>query len=416
VLCGGSEVEQQAAMMGQPRAAWRGALFDEILPAAVAARVPEVPWVENSPTGGTLPFSTSEGVTHYYGVGAYLRPLEDARRAGVRFTSECLAFANVPVQSTVDALLGEGEVAPHHPRWKARVPRDAGTSWDFDDVREHYLGLIYRVDPVALRRVDGQRWLDLSRAVTGEVMAATFAEWRRSGSTCKGALVWTLQDLWPGAGWGVIDATGKPKPAYWFLRRALQPRALTTTDEGLDGLRLCVHNDVAEPLRGEVQLALYRNGEVPVARGARAVEAPARGDLSIAGDSLFDGFHDLAYAYRFGPPGHDLAVASLRDEGGRLLAQAFHFPLGQPHERRDDIGLEARVVRAAAGWELRARSRRFAQSIELEVEGAEPDDDWFHLEPGVERSISLRGATAQPRVRLQALNAFESVRAVVEAP
>ena len=71
-----------------------------------------------------------------------------------------------------------------------------------------------------LRREDPVRYLDFSRAVTAEVTEATYAEWRRPGSTCAGALVWTLQDLLPGPGWGVIDSTGLPKPVWHGMRRA----------------------------------------------------------------------------------------------------------------------------------------------------------------------------------------------------
>ncbi len=81
-----SEIYQQAAMLGLPpeflgRAADRG-----VIPAICLERMrPDVPYVPNSPFGGAMPFSPNAGVTHYYGVGAYMRPLDDARRAEVRF-------------------------------------------------------------------------------------------------------------------------------------------------------------------------------------------------------------------------------------------------------------------------------------------------------------------------------------------
>src|SRR6185369_5545532 len=101
------------------------------------------------------------------------------------------------------------------------VPRDAGTGWDFDDGRDHYLRELFGVDPGELRRFDHERYLELSRAVSGEAMAAVFGEWRRAGSPCGGGLVLWLRDLVPGAGWGLVDAAGEPKRALRQLRPAL---------------------------------------------------------------------------------------------------------------------------------------------------------------------------------------------------
>src|SRR5690606_32967515 len=96
VLCGGRESYRQGAMMGLPEATWRGPLTEEILPGIAGRLCPDIPYVPNSPCNGALPFISNEGVSHYYGVSAYCRPLDDARRAKVRFATECLAFSNVP--------------------------------------------------------------------------------------------------------------------------------------------------------------------------------------------------------------------------------------------------------------------------------------------------------------------------------
>ena len=153
LFCGNSEVEQQAAMLGLPRDAWRspavlrGVAGDlRALASGRAVRALDAQW-----RGAAV--SCRRGITHYYGVGAYLRPVADARRAGVRFTAECLGFANVPRRRGRPPM-EEDAPAMHHPRWKGRIPRDPGAGWDFEDVRDHYLRHLFGVDPVRLRSAD----------------------------------------------------------------------------------------------------------------------------------------------------------------------------------------------------------------------------------------------------------------------
>lgn len=387
VLCGGSEVYQQGAMLGLPERTWKSSFYEETLPVLAAQGRPDVPYVANSPCGGAMPFSPNEGVTHYYGVGAYCRPLKDARRAEVRFAAESLAFAHVPQQATLDAHL---PVAPvHDPRWKARVPRDRGASWDFEDIRDHYLQDLYRLDPARLRREDPTRYLDLSRAVTGEVVTETYAEWRRVASTCKGALVWTLQDLAPGPGWGVIASTGEPKPVWYALKRAFRPVQVNLTDEGTNGLDIHVLNETALDLDLVVELTCLRDGRQPVVSGRRSLTAPARGSLRIPATDLFGAFFDTTYAFRFGPPSHDVTVARLIEpETGRLVAEAHHFPLGRD-KAMHDAAVEAVVEEENGRWFVGLSTPVFAQSVHFEVEGYRPEDDWFHLAPGASRCIAL---------------------------
>ncbi len=387
VLCGGSEMYQQGAMLGLSEQFWKGPLTEEILPAHVQRLRPDVAYVPNSPFGGALPFVPNEKVGHYYGVGAYCRPLEDARRADLRFAGECLAFANVPQQRTLDKYLPAKPV--HDPQWKARVPRDRGASWDFEDVRDHYLKLLYEVEPSTLRREDGERYLDLSRAVSAEVMEATFAEWRRSGSSCQGALVWTLQDLLPGPGWGVIDATGEPKAAWYGLKRAFRPLQITLLDEGTNGLDIHLINESPDDVDAVVEIACLRDGLQPVVTGRRALNLASRGKQKIAATDLFGAFFDTTYAYRFGPPSHDVTVARLIDQQtGTLLADAFHFPTGRKAAMHPAT-LHAEVSREGARWIAHLTTDRFAQSVHIEAEGFRPAEDWFHLPTGEGRRIEL---------------------------
>src|SRR5262249_35594260 len=155
-----------------------------------------------------------------------------------------------------------------------------------------------------------------------------FAEWRRPGSSCRGALVWFLRDLECGAGWGLIGADGVPKAAYYYLRRALQPCALSLSDEGCNGLYLHAVNETALPIPGGLERRLFKDaGHCTEVAGDALTLAP-RSSQSWPAAAWFAGFRDLSYAFRFGPPDTRVVVARFAEARGATLAEAFHFPAG----------------------------------------------------------------------------------------
>jgi beta-mannosidase len=408
VLCGNSEIELSVAALGMPRELWQSPLFYEHIPKLAAELAPEVPYVSSSATGGALPFHTDHGPSHYYGVGAYMRPLDDARRAYVRFAAECLGFANVPRRETIERFLRDLEVPTHHPRWKERVPRDRGAGWDFDDVCDHYVRSLFGAEAAEARYVDPEHYLDLSRAAVCTAMEAAFSEWRSARSTTGGALVWFLKDFWPGAGWGVIDAYGLPKAAYHALARVCAPVALLCTDEGLNGVALHVINEREQSLEVELTVRLYRGGEVQVAEAKKPFALGPRSVECVPVDGMLERFLDSSYAYRFGPPQHDLLVATLK-AGDDVLARAVHEPLGRARPRELDLGLAGYLtIRDDQPFAV-VRTRRFAQRVSIEVDDHLPRDDFFHLSPGEERWVELSPAAPKKgglRGRISALNSL----------
>jgi beta-mannosidase len=422
VLCGSSEVAQQVAMLGLDPALANGPLYAELLPSVVARAGVDAPYIPSTPCGGALPFMPDRGVANYYGVGAYLRPLSDARLSEVKFAAECLAFANVPDEPALEAMRAPGGLAVNDPRWKAGVPRDAGAGWDFEDVRDHYLRLLFGADPTALRSVDQDRYLELSRHVSGEVMAEVFGEWRRLGSPCAGGLVLWLKDLLPGCGWGLLDHR-EPKVAYHLLRRALAPVAVWSTDEGLRGISAHVANDGPRSLRATLRVALYRDEEVRVQAATRELELAPRSQTTVGVEDLVGRFVDAAWAYRFGPPAQDLIVLSLEqdaDDGVRVLSQACRFPAGRPIARQSaaQLGLSARVTMSGSEARLIVDSTRFAYGVRPRLSGFAPVEDVFFVEPGSRRVIPLMplGHDQPNPGSLTALNLSGRVPIAVQIP
>ena len=234
VLCGNSEVEQQAAMFGTDRERWSPPLFHDDAGRDVSRRCDPT-----CRTGRRAPTAARSRTRRSPAPVPTTASAPTGARSTTRAAPKCAsppsasAFANVPETGTLALLPGGLATRTQHPAWKARAPRDLGAGWDFDDVRDHYLAR-------AVRRRSGRAAQRRSRSLPGARAgrerrcdgAAPSANGAAPRPPATAALVWLLRDLWPGAGWGLIDATGRPKAAWHLLRRALQPVSIALEQRG----------------------------------------------------------------------------------------------------------------------------------------------------------------------------------------
>jgi beta-mannosidase len=409
IAAGSSETYQQGAMLGLAPERYRSELLESVVPEVLGEIIPDVPYVPSTPSGGDPPFRCDTGVAHYFGVGAYLRPLEDARLADVRFASECLSFGTPPERETVSQIYGTAAVVGHDPRWKLAVAHDAGTSWDFEDVRDHYVRLLFGVDPLVIRYEDPELALDLGRAAVVHVMETVLGGWRRSGSRCAGALVLAWNDLWPGAGWGVVDALGTPKAPYHALRRAFAPCTVRLCDLGLNGLATDIYNDGPDVLQATLRVAVYdlRGGEME--SGEREIELGPHAAVSLGAGDVLGGFWDLTAAYRFSPREQDAVLATLTGPDGRRLGRALHLPGGPARSRTAAPRLSAIARPGAEGWTLEVSASELATFVALDLPGMKASDSWCHIAPGETLEIALTGG-GPPEGSVRALNCLSPAR------
>jgi beta-mannosidase len=140
----------------------------------------------------------------------------------------------------------------------------------------------------------------------------------------------------------------------------------------------------------------------------------ANQSLSLQADALVGHFADTAYAYRFGPPQHDVAVARLKNDAGETLAEDFHFPHGLNLPMQRAGALTAQALRLDDGSvEVTLESAALVQSLHVECAGYAADDLHFHLAPQTRRTLRVRPLdAAAPRkfkAHLGALNLRETV-------
>lgn len=379
-VCGGTETEQQPTLMGVAAQNMHMTAVHDLLPRVATEVLPCAPHVVSSPSGGPRPVSIAEGFSHYFGVGAYLRPLDDARSARVAFASEALAFAIPPERATVRTDHPAGITDVRDVSWRDGVPSDRGVEWGFDDVTDHYVTALFgttRAD------VEADRWLDLERAAVADALTSTLAVWRSPASPTGGAFVLSHADLRSGPGWGLLDHRGEPKAPLLALGDTLAPTALLLVDHGLDGLWLDVVHDGPGALDATLRLAVFAAGERPTDTAELAVQGPTRLHVETA----LGGFRDLTYAWRFGERYYRALHAELVDASGAVLATTTRL-LAPPTTEPGDPGLRAEVVeRTGTTLVVRVTAETLAEFVHLDAPGWRPTSGWFHLAPGQVREI-----------------------------
>jgi beta-mannosidase len=135
--------------------------------------------------------------------------------------------------------------------------------------------------------------------------------------------------------------------------------------------------------------------------------------------ALFEGFRDIGYSYRYGPPAYDVVVARLGDGAGRVVSEVVVLPAGLDRPLESDIGLEATAQVGADGrWSVSVTTRRLAQWVVIEVPGFTPSDSWFHLAPGASHTVPLTpdgpDDDGRPAGLVRAVNAQATARIALD--
>ena len=411
LLAGNSEVAQQAAMMGIAIDSIHHIIFDDVIKNICAQYAPNVPYVSSSPSSNaqSMPFHTGNGTSHYYGVGGYKRNYEDARLFKGQFIAECLAFSHVPENASLLTFYDNALIPPHHPRWKAGVPRDNGAGWDFADISDFYVAQLFGINVVQLRATHPTRYLDYCRAMSCDIVERTLNILRANAQQGRVAIVWLLHDLKPGAGWGYIDSLGVPKSAFYGLARASQTTTCLFVDEGLEGLALYVAHDGADHQVCQLEIALIAADGSIVQKQIKPYQLTGRATQRVSIDAFLGRFVDSSYAYRFGPRSFVACVAKLTDLQGNVISQkVFIEPeLTQLMATKTNIVASCHLQNSG-DYLLNLSATQPVYFAVIDVPNVILSDNYLHIMPGYDVQITVK-TNQKPVGRVRAFNSTNSI-------
>jgi beta-mannosidase len=365
------------------------ALFTDVLPEVCARLDGTRPYRRSTPFGGSRPNSPTEGTQHYYTVGL---GVDDEGRfdfhwdrfgpegyaaAPGRFVAEFGAYVGVPEPEAIDEYLSVGERRVDSASWRLHLPRIGHWPVTFQQIVDYQLTHLLGVLPQAL---DWEAYQAHARLVQGEALRIGFEAFRRNKPTTSGALMWSLNGVWPAADWAIVDHRTVAKPAYWFTKRALAP-TLVSLDRSTDGVDAWVVHDGLDQLDGLLRLEY---GDLATGRMWES-EASVSIDPEVPLLASRVAWSGLPIP----PSGQSYVAASLWLDGTclsravtpRRSIRSVHLPRATLHAELVDTSRSVARVRISTDV--------FAFAVRLACYGATFSDNYFHMTPGEDREIDI---------------------------
>ncbi|WP_213655607.1 glycoside hydrolase family 2 protein [Paenibacillus vini] len=262
-----------------------------------------------------------------------------------------------------------------------------------------------------------EEYMNFSMLTQAEGLKYGIEHFRRNRHRNSGALVWQLNDSWPGTSWSMIDYELLPKASYYYAKTFFHPLLVSLEHEPGEDLNIWVVNDSLDTLKGEVRVKVSRletkefvdvdvdaNGTDTWIAAVFPVEVAPLSALRIGSLSEAEALKDAA-------PEEVLV---------ELIADGFAAPANRYYLRAPkDISLPSAVLEVRTDEEggsvtvkaVGSGAARFVK-LELPLGRVRYSDNYFDLLPGESRTVYVTHPDGAPlpwsALRVRAIN-VESV-------
>jgi beta-mannosidase len=349
------------------------AIYEKLLPEVCRHLDPTRFYWPGSPYGGKNSFDPTTGDRHTWEIWhGPMAPYQQYYKYEGRFVSE-FGMQSYPSLVCLESVLPETERFPqsrtvvHHNR--AFTP---GLGPDGHRRMSVYLADNLR-DPVTL-----SGYVYATQFVQGEAMRYAYSWFRRRwGVSGKrgvgGALVWQLNDCWPVTSWAIVDSFGIPKPAYYTIKRELEPvtLGLWRTENVCE---IWVTNSEEGLRTGTLELRAYDFEGKEIAHEKRQVTVNPNSTTELGNWAVFDG-----------SSGKDAMVISarlMRETSVISRATLWNEPFKHYNIPNPDLHVEA-----VSQTQLKLSVRKPAKGVWL---NAACDDNFFDLMPGDDITVGVQ--------------------------
>jgi beta-mannosidase len=340
-------------------------LYDELLPAVVAAEDPDRPYWPGSPWGTEDdPSGDGTGDCHYWNVWHGEGDWVHYTKCTARFVSE-FGFAGPPDLLTLEESLDPGDLGVDTPgmRWHDKTSKGYET----------YLGYIGLHYPAPTTLPDLVYYGQLNQA---DAMRFGIEHFRRLRPHTMGTLVWQLNDCWPVQSWAWIDHRLRPKAVWYAAKRFYAPLLLSLWRDG-DQVHAHLVNDGGEGRDGELEVRVVdHDGRVLWSTTTDASVGPG-GSVEVLAVDL---------------PPEALSASSHAVVHATFAGVESTLLLCEPKDLRLPVAqVSINATPTDDGARLRLAAPTLALSLVLSLEGTDArwSDNVLHLLPGEPREVTV---------------------------
>ncbi|KAJ5484650.1 Glycoside hydrolase family 2 N-terminal [Penicillium expansum] len=251
-----------------------------------------------------------------------------------------------------------------------------------------------------------ETYIYLTQVVQAETMMFGYRGWRRQWGDerhCGGALLWQLNDCWPTISWAIVDYFLKPKPAYYAVKRVLNPIAVGVRREHHDWsvahaqppktskYELWIASNQPESVQGSVELRFLS------VNTGRDIRAPiVRENITIAANGTTDIITDGVLDHIAEPEPHVLA-ARLWVEN-QVVARDVDWPQPLKYLNLSERHVEVKKQTGKSGETVLVISARKPVKCLVfeEQEGVQLEDNAIDIVPGDEQTVRVTGLGSEP--------------------
>ncbi|KAM0792192.1 hypothetical protein ACM66B_004889 [Microbotryomycetes sp. NB124-2] len=196
-------------------------IYEHVLPKVVTT-LTDVYYQPGSPWGGKSSSDPTVGDIHQWNVWhGSQEPFQEFDRLAGRFVSE-FGMLSLPDSRTITGFISDSRERFPQSKLMAAHTKAAGY--------ERRLAL-YLTENIQYD-FGLSEYVFATQLIQAEAVSTAFRLWRArfrgpGRALTAGALVWQLNDVWPCLSWSIVDYNRRPKAAYYAIKRAMAPIAIS---------------------------------------------------------------------------------------------------------------------------------------------------------------------------------------------